>query len=98
MKLLYDTANGIANVGIDHVPSHEGMPWNELTDGLANRARKANEYGHDVDNLPHNFKDIDKTTKYYQWEAMLDDNHRDRHAYPKREGKTLSFGVPARQA
>ena len=68
LRILFDTANGIAPVYVVHVPSHEGMPWNELVDGLSKRARKQYEDGADVDNIPWNFKDILRKSKYYQWE------------------------------
>ncbi|CAK0797405.1 unnamed protein product [Prorocentrum cordatum] len=98
MKVIFDTLKNENDITLHHVPSHEGMPWNELADGISKRTRKRYERGHDYDTIPHNFRDIIADTKYYQWESILQPDHPDRAAYPLREGATLRFGLPTRNA
>eukprot|EP00959_Pyramimonas_sp_CCMP1952_P202312 4230702-Pyramimonas_sp.AAC.1 len=64
------TATQTMPLVMQHVPNHEGMPWNELVDGLSKRARCLEEKSEWVHQLPLNYKDIVRDNKYYQWEAI----------------------------
>eukprot|EP00959_Pyramimonas_sp_CCMP1952_P171976 3593275-Pyramimonas_sp.AAC.1 len=45
LKVLYDMVRTETHVTLVHVPSHGGMPWNELADGLSKKDSKTVRQG-----------------------------------------------------
>eukprot|EP00959_Pyramimonas_sp_CCMP1952_P050191 1048902-Pyramimonas_sp.AAC.1 len=55
LKLAYARASAIANIDLHRVPSREGMPWNELADGLSQREQNKREKNEPTNNVPRRF-------------------------------------------